>query len=451
VAELECVRRVCSAAMSAMIKPPNRAGAGDQPCPASATHFGVSLTALACVLAAIVVLRRWPLDNSARVLALLLAAAVPVGIGDFAILRVHKRASTGLDWSRGLRLDGERVVTKLLGLAVTLGAIGLAYWVFPEYHGAFYGPFFGALRQYAAPLVAAAVLYVLLVDGLMLEPKDSSWQLGRAVLGKVRDVRRADLASHARGWLVKAFFLPLMIVYLHDTAGRVLEFSLDGASWANLRLYDFIHEVVFLVDLTFTVIGYVLSLRLADAHLRSAEPTMLGWAAALFCYQPFYSLWERGYVPYGGPGFGAALSPWPTLRAAWAGVIIALIVVYSLTTITFGWRFSNLTNRGILTNGPFRFTKHPAYLSKNLSWWMTSMPFALGGSTHEVVRHCLMLLCLNAIYFLRARTEERHLSRDPQYVAYALWMNEHGAFRALGRWFPFLRYAPPSSDPVRAR
>lgn len=45
-----------------------------------------------------------------------------------------------------------------------------------------------------------------------------------------------------------------------------------------------------------------------------------------------------------------------------------------------------------------------------------------------------------------ARTEERHLSRDPQCVAYALWMNDHGALRALGCWFPFLRYRPPSAD-----
>jgi hypothetical protein len=32
------------------------------------------------------------------------------------------------------------------------------------------------------------------------------------------------------------------------------------------------------------------------------------------------------------------------------------------------------------------------------------------------------------------------LSRDPTYVAYALWMNDHGALRFLGRAFPWLRY-----------
>ena len=50
----------------------------------------------------------------------------------------------------------------------------------------------------------------------------------------------------------------------------------------------------------------------------------------------------------------------------------------------------------------------------------------------------------NLVYFLRARTEERHLSHDPVYVAYALWINEHGIFHRLGKLLPWLRYqAPP--------
>ena len=64
-------------------------------------------------------------------------------------------------------------------------------------------------------------------------------------------------------------------------------------------------------------------------------------------------------------------------------------------------------------------------------------------SQAEALRGCLMLGLVNYIYYLRARTEERHLSRDPTYVAYALWMNEHGILKWLGRVAPILRYAPP--------
>jgi hypothetical protein len=40
---------------------------------------------------------------------------------------------------------------------------------------------------------------------------------------------------------------------------------------------------------------------------------------------------------------------------------------------------------------------------------------------------------VSTIYFLRAKTEERHLSKDPAYVEYALWMDEHGWLRFLNR------------------
>ena len=59
----------------------------------------------------------------------------------------------------------------------------------------------------------------------------------------------------------------------------------------------------------------------------------------------------------------------------WGSTILVCIAVYSWATISFGIRFSNLTNRGIITNGPYRYTKHPAYIAKNLSWWMESVPF----------------------------------------------------------------------------
>jgi hypothetical protein len=61
----------------------------------------------------------------------------------------------------------------------------------------------------------------------------------------------------------------------------------------------------------------------------------------------------------------------------------------------------------------------------------------------QTFRFCIALALINVIYFLRARTEERHLSADPKYVEYALWMNDHGTFAWIGRLVPFFRYVPP--------
>lgn len=116
-------------------------------------------------------------------------------------------------------------------------------------------------------------------------------------------------------------------------------------------------------------------------------------------------------------------------------------VVYVWATLVFGLRFSNLTHRGILTNGPFRFAKHPAYVFKNLSWWLISMPF-LAGDPLDAIKFSLLLVLVNMIYNFRAKMEERHLSRDPAYVEYALAMNRRSIFRGLAKILPFLVYRP---------
>ena len=136
----------------------------------------------------------------------------------------------------------------------------------------------------------------------------------------------------------------------------------------------------------------------------------------------------------------------PHLRVAWGILILIVVGFYVFGTVHFGIRFSNLTNHGILTNGLFRFTKHPQYVTKNISWWLISIPFLSLWSVEEAVKHSLMLLMVNFIYFQRARTEERHLSMDPVYVRYALAMNERSIFRGLARIFPFLVYRPPEES-----
>jgi protein-S-isoprenylcysteine O-methyltransferase Ste14 len=306
------------------------------------------------------------------------------------------------------------------------------------------------LRRFALPLVVAVPAYMWIVDGYMREPKDAYWQLGRVALGRPGDANAKEIANHYRGWLVKAFFLPLMLVWMHGTVRELVTFNFDGASWENLRAYDFCYSLIFGLDLIFATVGYVMNFRVIDTHIRTAEPTMLGWVVALFCYQPFYSLFERQYVHYdNGHAFGAWLAPYPHFRWVWAMAILFCIGVYVLATFSFGIRFSNLTHRGILTNGPYRFTKHPAYVSKNLSWWLTSVPFLPHEGPAMALKHCLGLAFINFIYFMRARTEEKHLSRDPVYVEYALWMNEHGVLRFLGKWIPFFRYkAPPVVESV---
>ena len=412
--------------------------------PKSATHFGLNTIALGVVLATFWYLRSRDKPLGSEVLVLAGAVAIPIVFFDIFVLKVHRRPSTGLDWDKAFAPDAGRVLTKIVGLVAAIAPFALGYWVFPEYNGSFYSPLWDLLGRFALSLAIAIPLYITIVDGQMREPRDAYWQLGRFVLGHREDAKGADIGNLYKGWLVKAFFFPLMYVWLSNSTHNTVTFDLRNASWSNLRAYDFLYDFVFFIDLLFTTVGYALSMRPFDSHIRTAEPTFLGWGVALFCYRPFYSLFERQYVHYDQTSFGNWLSGMPTFRWVWAVAILVLIAIYALATVAFGIRFSNLTHRGILTNGPFRYTKHPAYVTKNISWWLAAVPFVI--VDHQpwmTIKHCIALGLINFMYFMRAKTEERHLSRDPVYVEYALWMNEHGVLRFLNR-IPIFKYKPPA-------
>lgn len=112
----------------------------------------------------------------------------------------------------------------------------------------------------------------------------------------------------------------------------------------------------------------------------------------------------------------------------WGGTLVFLTAIYAWATLAFGLRFSNLTYRGVLTNGPYRFTRHPAYVSKNLFWWLSVLPFLVSsGSIVDMIRNTFFLGCVSAIYFWRAKTEEAHLlAEDVKYRHYHAWMEQHG-------------------------
>jgi isoprenylcysteine carboxyl methyltransferase (ICMT) family protein YpbQ len=417
------------------------------PRPASASDFATNVAAM---VVALVVLWAVQSYNPATVLsncviACIIAATI-IATSDYLRFRVHERPSTQLSWTNTRPASVQRVFVKLVGLALPLGVIAAAYWVFPEYHGAFYQPFWTLLKTYGVWLLVAAPFYFWMLDGALIEPCDSYWEAGMLLTGR-RPSSWAAIAQHFGGWAVKGFFLPLMIVYLTQELTTTHSWWLrlagegrhDGMVW-----YDFLYHTSFLVDLMFCIIGYSTTLRLFDSHIRSTEPTAGGWLVALVCYQPFYSIVESQYLRYeDGYYWSAWLGSITWLQAMWAAIIIALLFIYSSATVAFGLRFSNLTYRGIITSGPYRFTKHPAYVAKNLSWWLVSIPFISQQGWRDALHNCLALGLINTIYFLRARTEERHLNRDPTYVAYAQWIEQHGMFRFMHRLIPALGYRAP--------
>ncbi len=198
---------------------------------------------------------------------------------------------------------------------------------------------------------------------------------------------------------------------------------------------------MFMIDTTFATVGYALTMKPLDAHIRSANPYAAGWTAALICYPPFVLMGGGGPLDYhsgtmGEDGWNYWLAGYPLLMALVGFLLVALTAVYAWATVAFGIRFSNLTHRGILTHGPYAWTKHPAYVTKNLFWWLATLPFlATSGSLTDVIRNSFIMGVVAGVYYWRARTEERHLSADPAYVAYAEWMERNGPLPRLRRFF----------------
>jgi isoprenylcysteine carboxyl methyltransferase (ICMT) family protein YpbQ len=415
--------------------------------PKSCTVTSVVVAGLLSMLASMIGILWLPLNDIGAASFVLFVTALTIAGLDIFIVKVHRRESTGLDFASvsTKKFDYQRVAIKLGGLYLTLALVGIAYWVFPEYHGSFYNPYWQFLQMVLPIFLFISIPYFLWIDRLMVRPReDGYYQLGLLILGKFDWDNKRLISQHFLGWVIKGFFLPLMFVYLCKNIALF-----KATNWMAINnfetVYNFTYSFIFTIDLVFVCIGYSLSLRLFDSHIRSSEPTMLGWVVALVCYQPFWSLFEHLYLAYqDNYAWGNWLVDSPWLYCIWGSIILIIVFIYSLASVFFGLRFSNLTNRGIITNGPYRWTKHPAYWAKNISWWLISVPFLVHADIELAARQCLMLAGLNTIYFLRARTEESHLSTDEKYVEYANWINKNGLFRFIGEAIPFFKYRSPS-------
>ncbi len=413
--------------------------------PTSATATWVSLLGLLAFLACVAWLRTTGWDQERMGLVAMVATALPMMLAEVLVRKVHRRASTGLDLDREpLARSWARLGTKLLGLGLTLGVLAFVYTFIPEYQRSFYGPAWKGLALCWPYLLAGGLPYAAWVDRRMADPHDAYWQLGRFVLGHGEDLKRDALKQHVLGWVIKGFYLPMMFAYTSDAVHDLANWRLEHVFSTPPSLVSFVAKLSLAVDLVFVVIGYSLTLRLIDSHIRTSNPLAWGWVVTLVLYTPFWGLVGKRYFLYDdGHSWTYFFGDSVVILHVWAALIVTCKLCWAWSNMVFGTRFSNLTNRGVLTHGPYGITKHPSYVSKNLAWWLLSVPFLHDEGSGAAAQMCLGLLGVNLLYVLRAKAEEHHLSEDPDYVAYAEWMDEHGAFRWVGRLAPWFRYRAP--------
>lgn len=415
--------------------------------PKSDVSAGVGLAGLLGLFAWILFCRNWPLVVDAfglsgpreplsgpyASLAAMFFTALPMAIWSLLVDRVHQRPSTGIDWSikRSVSSVIEVSVVKIAGLWATWAAIAALYCLCRWYWDGQYLFSMEVLKVAVIPLFVLSVPYVIWLDRHMVEPRDHAWHFGAMLIGR-EAWDGEQVKKHWRAWIIKSFFGAFMISILPPGFHTIVHADIPAIIANPVEIGGLLITLLFVIDVQIGTVGYLVTLRPLDAHIRSGNPFLGGWLAALICYPPFvWGLIGNGQVL----SYEQNIANWShwfdgntALLWIWAAWLVFLTAVYAWATVAFGIRFSNLTYRGVLTNGPYRFTRHPAYLSKNLFWWCSAMPFLVtSGSPVDAIRNTFFLLCVNAIYFWRAKTEEAHLlSEDPKYREYHAWMSEHG-------------------------
>ncbi len=257
----------------------------------------------------------------------------------------------------------------------------------------YYRPWFAVMDTFWKIYLYGGFPYVVFTRALQHAPRSDRKQAAFTVIKAARHLvarfTHGDLdalpafdrydKSAFLGLVVKLFFVPLMTVFFGDQFTHLVknyEWMLGDSfklAAVNLRdVHNVSHSVIFAIDVGLAWCGYVVSSRWIKNTLFSTESTAGGWAVALLCYPPINRTLG---VYYSAPSEDAFFAiPNHGVVTFFAVLSILSFTVYTSATVMFGMRFSNLTHRGVITTGPYALIRHPAYASKNFSWWCVMLP-----------------------------------------------------------------------------
>lgn len=263
-----------------------------------------------------------------------------------------------------------------------------------------------------------ALLYsVLVVPALILKRKSGNETKFLQLLDAVQKGEYSIVVKkNMLFFLVKFFFIPLMvpstIIYFKITL-EMLNHPIQYQGFIhyfNTYVYSVIVHLVMFVALAIYSFGYLIESEKLDSRVKSVDSTWFGWGVTVICYVPFFIVVSR-YIPFYTHDFSYFINSEITFVIRLLLVGIMMFKIWSISTL--GVRCSNLTNRGIVQSGPYRWVRHPHYLSKLLVWWGNFVPLFL--DNYWMIGG---MIFWTTIYILRALTEEKHLSQDLAYQDY---------------------------------
>ena len=204
---------------------------------------------------------------------------------------------------------------------------------------------------------------------------------------------------------VKIFYIPYLTSWVINNTIHQKNLT-GGLLWDIELINEYLVALFIYVDTIIFCTGYLTESKYLKNEIKSVEPTLLGWIVCLWCYPPFnafsFKIFDYHFI---------YIKELPAnIHTILLCIITVLWGVFAWASFSLGFKASNLTNRGIIDTGPYRFVRHPAYSAKLMVWIIQALFFGFYSIG--------ILIGFIMIYGLRAWTEERHLSKDMAYIDY---------------------------------
>jgi protein-S-isoprenylcysteine O-methyltransferase Ste14 len=309
-------------------------------------------------------------------------------------------------------IDWQRIRGKTVVLSIQLFLIYVFSIIVTEFGLANYNTFNNDVFIMTPILILFIICYVYFVDRRLLSPYDDYAYIAD-ILNKRIEINKYKLKVFLLKTLVKIIFVPFMYSGIIGNLNILLSTNWDK-DIASISLLLF--NIGINLDMLIGVFGYIFSSAIIDNKIKDTDSNIIGWIFALLCYPPLVFIVRVVNNQSDNIIWSDIIPTNSHFFWIFAVVINLTWIIYWLATFEFGMTFSNLSWRRIINTGVYKYTKHPAYIAKNLYWWLYTLPF-LGVSflSFDWWKNVLGLVFVSLIYYGRAKSEERHLLKFKDY------------------------------------
>lgn len=332
----------------------------------------------------------------------------------------------------------------MTGLCLTL----FCWYGMQEYQRGQFIPMFKALPM-VLPYVPVVVFITLLFTEWRLGPSGGDGKdLGLLVLLRWKQAKWEGVRDELLSWFIKGFFLIINFAELPKTIKifRGKEEHIFNLPWVQMQ--PVITIMIYGMIIASILPGYLFSARIFNTHVRRIADSWFAYIVTVLCYSPLVlGMSQRWFNFHPYKPQPEWMKPWvvffqdiPVLFYTASALLLLCEIMHYWGEAILGIRSSNLTNRGIITSGPYRYCKHPVFTAKCISWGIMWLPFMSGETLFDCIRFTFAYVGVCYIFAARCWAEERILAEDRDYVMYALWVDQHGFFAPLSRVIPLMQF-----------